>query len=124
MTPVDDLNVGDHVAVVGFKGRSHCRQCGDYSGTPHQITAISLPFIALNDGNEVQSIDIRVWELKRLSIDYVAVFKGEATRQIVDPYACPRCGDRYCEKLVKRKWRWFCRTCHYDGGIANKEPNK
>ena len=141
MTPIDDLNVGDIVCVVDYKGPKHCRHCGDFSGHPHTIEAISLPFLALDDGNENHSLDVRIWAVKRVSQEYAAAMFGgnrqerrpRAKPQKIDPMTCPRCHDRYIERLAivqqanktkKNEWRWWCRTCHHDGGPANKRPNQ
>ena len=131
LTPVDDLNVGDTVAVVGHKA-AH-KRCGDFSGHPWVVMAISLPFIALHDGNEVQSLDVRAWDVKKISKDYAHAMSGSLETVSIPPAiaedVCPNCGDRYCERLVevgkrkRRQWNWYCRTCHHDGGSAAKAPN-
>lgn len=135
MTPVDDLNVGDIVCVVEYKGPKHYRNCGDFSGHPHTVEAISLPFLALNDGSETHSLDVRIWAVKRVSKEYATSMLGgmrerptRARRQKPDPMTCPHCHDRYIERMeeigTKLEWRWWCRTCHHDGGPANKRPNQ
>ena len=130
MTPVDDLNVGDTVAVINNK--YHHRKCGDFSGRPWVVVAISLPFLALHDGAEVQSLDVRAWDVKKVSTQYAQAMTGTletvVVPAVIDPYTCLQCGDRYCERMytVKKKnqWRWWCRTCHHDGGISSRAPNQ
>lgn len=141
MTPIDDLNVGDLVCVVEYKGPKHCRHCGDFSGHPHTIEAISLPFLALNDGGEMHSLDVRVWSVRRVTKEYArAMYHGEVQprdkRQKPDPMTCTRCGDRYIERMSamvgsdkpngksKLEWRWWCRSCHHDAGPTNKQPER
>lgn len=130
MTPVDDLNVGDTVAVVGHKAQH--RRCGDFSGRPWVVLAISLPFLALHDGEEIQSLDVRAWDVKKVTIQYAQAMRGTLETvevpAVIDLYCCPQCGDRYCERMYtikkKNQWRWWCRTCHHDGGPAKLAPNQ
>lgn len=127
MTPIDDINVGDTIAVVGCKMQHRLK---DFTGIPHTVIAISLPFLALDDGGIVRTLDVRVWEVKKVGRHYVEVMNGgdgERQRRVKkekpDPMSCRNCGDRFCERLFGRTWRWWCRTCHTEGGPVNKAPN-
>lgn len=130
-TPIDDINPGDVVAVCDYKGLRRAGMDGDFSGTPQIVLAVSLPFLALNDGSETRALDTRTWAVQKLSTQFVQVMtQRQVEVQQSDPYACPRCGDQYAEKLTapskrgKTSWRWWCRTCHFDGGPASAAPNK
>lgn len=126
-TPIDDIDVGDVIAVSELKDMPDAR--GEFSGAPHVVMAISLPFLALNDGERIVSLDVRRWGVQKLSTQFVEVMTNRTMLRSstpIDPYACKQCGDRYVEKMTNEKkprWRWWCRSCHHDGGPANKAPN-
>lgn len=130
MTPIDDINIGDTIAVVGCK----IRKIHDFTGIPQTVVGISLPFLAIDDGSELRTLDVRVWEVKKLGQHYVNVVrddvqtpvkrrKQQKQQQQQDPMQCRNCGDQFCERLVGRVWRWWCRNCHTDGGPADKAPS-
>jgi hypothetical protein len=90
MTPVDDLKEGQWITVVGNRHldaqdddddsgapfnpfdftRPSRRQKPSYSGAPVKIVAISLPFIAVADGRGVDTLDMRVWQVKKVTKKY------------------------------------------------------
>jgi hypothetical protein len=99
MTAVDDLKVGMFVAIVGDyepKGWREPEMSPFFSmcygeptkpkpratGQPLQIVAISLPFLAVTDGEKKYPIDVRECQLQRLSPAYVrAMMEQKATKK-------------------------------------------
>ncbi len=85
-THVENLEVGDWITIVkdrlegeedaiNFFGMPTGRKTQpSYSGKPCQVVGISLPFLALRTGNEVMGLDIRRYEVQRLSLEYVRAF--------------------------------------------------
>ena len=112
MTPVDDLNVGQWITVIGHE------IIDMYGGMPFEIRAIDLPFIAVRDASgKVGAIDARVTEMKVMSAAYVDAFRpgldtDACRRTEATPLGnCDRCGQRLIQRLVDRKWVNFCRDC-------------
>jgi hypothetical protein len=117
-TAVDDLKVGEHIAVVEDKRDWDDRErASTFNGKPLKILAISLPFLSVSDGQRVFAIDVRAWGVRRLDKKYVKVMAEEAPKRKKkikpDPKTCPRCGERMVERLDQSVERWFlvCRSC-------------
>lgn len=144
MTPIDDLHVGQWIAIVedkvepkiGIFGYAHQRNV--VSGQPLQIIAISLPFLAVTDGQMRFAIDVREMAVKKLHRKYVEVMKGrwideEHSREGVAEIhesrpntstegMCPYCGDRLIQRLGEdRAWYLFCRECGFQGSRGKDE---
>ena len=94
-TPVDDLKIGDWVALVAQKNlrtkydeddqfglfATQSQRQPDFNGRPAKIVAISLPFIAVwyegSDFNAgIDTVDVRRFELKKLNKHYVKIMKN------------------------------------------------
>lgn len=81
MTPVDDLHVGQWIAVVGHVEQEEAddpwsqmfggRRKAIFDGKPLKILAISLPFICVTDGYNRAGLDMREVRVKKLSKSYV-----------------------------------------------------
>lgn len=130
MTPIDDLNVGDVIAVVCRKSMPDDEE--GFTGQPLRILAISLPFIACTDEEMCCSIDLRAWGVQRMTPEYymaVRAFKQarEDCRDCQDEEKpeewddlCKRCGDRLVQRVILKpegsEWHYYCRQCEFDGG--------
>lgn len=143
-TPIDDLHVGQWIAVVGDKVEPEPNMFGYayrrdvVSGQPLQIIAISLPFLAVTNGHMRFAIDVREFDVKLLHRKYVEMMKGhwideEHSREGVaekpkpEPTKstegmCPVCGDRLIRRLGDdRCWHLFCRECGFQGSRGKDE---
>ncbi|MGA9669963.1 MAG: hypothetical protein WBQ94_12185 [Terracidiphilus sp.] len=120
----DDVKVSQLVAVVKHR-------CGDpacdheCSGRPFKVVSMSYPFVVLEDciDGERLSLDLRNWELGKVSAGYVKALAGEVGRRTVkelkpvedrtDHKRCIRCGDQLVQRMEKRgrQWCWYCRQC-------------
>lgn len=136
MTPVDDLNVGDWIAVVDQLVdpepsqspwemiTANCRPT--YDGSPWRIKAISLPFIAVTDGKRNCALDVRRWAVQRVSKKYAdsmygkPAVKKKRVRVVVEEHnpqadECPKCRQRLVQRLIfengEGHWREMCRSC-------------
>ena len=131
MTPIDSLKVGHWVAVVRDKTIPEGLPPEvkiSYSGQPVNIVAVSLPFLAVFDGEKIDAIDVREYEVQRVSNRYVKAMlmkppesSQDGPEGKTDPNACPRCGERLVQRLTQRKesqgeWRAFCANCKLDAG--------
>lgn len=128
----DDVQVGQLVAVV----KHRCSQGGDcdaqFTGAPFRVVQVSLPFAVLEDCSDGSRcpIDLRQWELGRVSREYVAALLGTAARprrrrteesESDDVHKrCVRCGERMVQRLVRRCWKWHCEQCKVDGEAVVK----
>lgn len=125
MTTPDDLDPGMFIAVTGSKNGDD--EFDFYDGEPLKVCAISLPFIAVDDGEMVYAIDARRVIFQKVSRRYAramrdglsfsrprAVFPNESTPP--SPYDCPRCGCRM--KRRKRAgnphWMVSCPECSFE----------
>lgn len=126
MTAVDDLEVGQWVAItqeydpqVGFFGG----QINNVTGTPLKILAISLPFICVKDaGDKEWALDVRRFSLQKLSEEYVAAMQGKSPEEMkpaeqkVGPYGnCPICREPLKHRLLEgeREWKYVCDGCDF-----------
>lgn len=107
------------------------------AGQPLQVRALSLPFVALSDGEQVFPVDTREAELRILHRKYVKTMKdfivddqgimvvpdtasAPQIREAVvrDTKSCPNCGHRMVERLqVPSTWILACRQCGFEGSI-------
>ena len=109
MTPIDDLSVGDFVAITKEHAECDCMECRNirYDGNPLLIQAISLPFMLVYDGKGMESIDLRYFEVVKLDKKYVnklikhtrdtlgiAVGRmiSSISKELQHTGKCPRCG--------------------------------
>lgn len=132
MTPIDDLNVGDFVAVVGCK-RLPVNAWGqpiegEYHGKPYRILEICLPFLCVAEGEHVTTIDVRQWEVQRVSKRYAKLMESVGPRSRrqrkkdkPDPRNCPRCGCRMRQEHLNDNWRLICPECKWDGGLVETQ---
>jgi predicted RNA-binding Zn-ribbon protein involved in translation (DUF1610 family) len=149
MTAPDDLKPGIFVALVGYK-REHTVQRGfllldvgpdqvHYDGRPLEILETSLPFLAVTDGRKTFAVDLREWDVKRVSKRYAQAMWPEkegqrqgrgpgrrrqriSRQEPVETHTCPRCGTRMVERLslstIPDQHGWFlvCPQCDYNAG--------
>jgi len=98
MTPIDDIRVGMWIAVCGNK---HNSDACDFLGKPMEVLAVSLPWLCVTGP---RSIDLRCWEVQRVTPQYVRAMQGAKYRRkqrpVDDPSRCPRC---HYSPMV-RKW--------------------
>ena len=143
MTAIDDLKPGMWIAVTGkreedapdyqdfpfFGGQ---RKSHVFDGFPLRILAISLPFIAVDRGGSVQSIDVRKFTVTRMNRSYVNVAaefepsiklkRKRRKKEKPDPRACPRCVANIIQRRVispdpaKQAWFNVCSGCGFDQG--------
>jgi len=143
MTPIDDLKVGDYVAVVNSKAPCRTDFFGndrphEYDGKPFRIQAISLPFLALEWGEHVLSLDVRAHEVQKVSWRYAKALTPNGSQEAVlttprkkkrrkrDKSLCPRCGERLIQRLttgvlMKNIWVLVCSNddCGFEAGPVN-----
>lgn len=128
----DDLKKGMIVTVVGRKVEPPDpppwvfapRRPEEFSGNPVEVVAVSLPFVAVTNGERTFSIDLRCWVLGRVSRAYrdamsdsVPASRRRKKRrpEKPDPSRCVNCGDRLAQVLRDRKWYYYCRHCRKAG---------
>ena len=119
----DDVKVGQLVAVV--KHRCGSNDCdADHSGRPHKVVSVSLPFAVLEDCETAERcpIDLRVWELGKVSRQYVKSMTDCVRKTDCDDddererdghKRCVRCGERLVQRLGTHggAWYWWCNEC-------------
>lgn len=127
MTPVENLKIGNFVAVVRSRGTEAraeemwSRPQVRYDGEPLEVQAISLPFMAVsNSDGDIFSLDMRDVEVQKLNHRYVA-WMQEATGRMEfressgrpeSHDGCPRCGGMLRQRLTAdRQWRNICSEC-------------
>jgi predicted RNA-binding Zn-ribbon protein involved in translation (DUF1610 family) len=124
MTTPDDLDRGMYIALTGDKGDEEIDPFLD--GEPLRVMAVSLPFIAVSDGDVTFAIDNRQVTYQKLTKEYVRAMRGGSYRRreccppsavaAATPYDCPRCGRR----LRRRKtgsdpnWKLHCQDCGFE----------
>lgn len=140
MAHVDDLEVGDQVAVTAFRRRvRRSRPFGDgadeelewdeldCSGEPLEILAIALPFLAVvNRLGERGILDVRNVKVAASNARVVRALSGElqprrsqaevreAKRDAVAAKRCGYCGGKMSERLlnsIRGEWGLVCPTC-------------
>jgi hypothetical protein len=121
MTPVENLKVGHWVAIVDCKVRR--RQEFPIDGRPWQVASISLPFVCLADGQYMFSLDVRSYDLQRLTTHYVkriidtsqCPHSPEHPTEPASRGLCPLCGTKLAEVLSGGMWMFTCRQCGFRG---------
>jgi hypothetical protein len=142
MTAVDDLKPGMWVAVIAKREeespvysdfpffsqpKSHV-----FDGFPLRILAVSLPFVAVDRGGSVQSIDIRKFTVQELNRQYVNVAaefmpaikvkRKRRRKEKPDDRQCQRCGARIIQRRMisadpaKQSWFYVCSGCGREQG--------
>jgi hypothetical protein len=91
----------------------------DFSGRPLMVLAVSLPFVAVRDGDMTTTVDTRFWELGKVSEEYANAMMGVSPQEPERPdeSACPQCGTRLCQRNLRGAWRMWCRECKYEGSV-------
>jgi hypothetical protein len=143
MTPVDDLQVGQWIAIVGAKdaepefslfGMCRPKSRDVVTGQPLKIVAMSLPFVAVTDGYRRFPIDVREIQVKKLDPKYVKAMKAKQSEWEPDGFAvpepekpksestgrhglCPMCGDRLIQRKSDGDWFLACRQCGFQGTL-------
>lgn len=129
-TPVDDLQVGDYIAVVASNEKQPGswrgpQPTGGMSGIPCKILGISLPFLAVQGPYNCRTytIDVRAWQVRRVTKKYAMLFFRQARKQQAQTEPeqrpagpichCCRCGSKLIERLEKSAWVKLCRECGY-----------
>lgn len=114
MTQIDDLSVGMWVAITGLKFEPPESPFGPthhgFDGKPAQITAISLPFLCVYDGQRYGTIDVRAYELQKVNARYVKEMakmfaqpkrKRRQKQAPVESMACPQCKTTMQKNVVQ-----------------------
>ena len=135
-TPIDDLKVGQFVAVVGTRQAPPRDWTGvemepTYNGIPWEVVSISLPFLCVSFGGKTVALDTRVLDFVKVSRHYFDGMRGakcpqardkarkSRRRQKPDPGRCVRCGELFRQTMSKKTnfvWRKVCPNCGLDGG--------
>ena len=147
---LDDLRVGKWVAIESDAAEPVENPFGDYSffgrqakkgslvnGQPLQIKAISLPFLAVTDGNHRFSLDTREVRVCLLDSKYVKAMTQEkpvgtkargvavperrrkkkpATQVQTTCRICPECQAILREVNQSGEWFFRCNECGFLGG--------
>lgn len=117
MTP-DDLDVGMLVTPIKHRcsDRRNCVQ--EFSGHPFRVVVISMPFAILEDCNDLTrtSVDLRVWELGKISREYVESLVG---RQLKVVPHCEKCCEPMTERRCGKRVRWVCAKCKTRGEFVD-----
>lgn len=137
---VENLRPGDFIVVIGDRDREAHRpttpfmaifECErrplaeDLTGVPLKVLAVEPPFVCITDGETREAIDIRRWQIRKVSRAYVRAMSSSAEedakafqvrgpRPKPDPKACPRCSERLVERMKAGKkpvWVITCRNC-------------
>lgn len=140
MTPIDSLKVGDFITIVARKQAAEVDCWGNrreykFDGIPVEVMEISLPFIAIANHDHIGTVDVRLWEVQRVTKKYAELFLAEDRERATqttfqkkkhkkpkpDKSLCFRCGSKIIQKLSKeREWRCVCCDCGFDFGLAPK----
>ncbi len=84
-TPIESLRPGNYVAIVGIKGKIAKCITPVLSGEPFRVEKFSLPFVAVkNFSGEVFALDVRQYDLQKLSRGYVGVMRAAALSKLDD----------------------------------------
>lgn len=137
MSRVDDLNVGDYVAVTAVEGDYETRR-GEPICTrePILILAISLPFVAVRDTSNCKvSIDTRVVVLQKLSKEYARVFiqgKCKAKSKKIEDInfksnhpmcRCEPIHNPHLPEAVVISGQLLCPKCRDEGNVLSRQGN-
>lgn len=121
---VDDIKPGDWLAISAL--RTPSEEEHRFNGLPFRVKAISLPFLAVQSESRTYAIDVRRCVFTLVSAAYARALSSMPAKprkkrkklEEPDERACPRCGDRLCQRFssVLGVWCIYCRECGYDGG--------
>jgi len=111
MTPIDDLRVGQWIAVCSDRMTKGRERYASFTGEPCEIVAISLPFIAvwIPRPGRGDTIDVRRYGVVRLDRKYVRVMlqmpledspKDEDHEEQEQESLCPICGHKLSQRMV------------------------
>lgn len=143
MTHVDDINVGEFIVVTKwllyeeyddstFPPRRN--PIPMYTGQPHEVVGIGLPFLSLRDKDgDISTLDTRAFAFQKVPKDYMQsvldkdvesinhgkLLKQEPKLQESKEKLCPLCQQTLQERQVmgESKWQWVCRPCGFVGYI-------
>lgn len=141
MNAVDDLHVGNWIALSGDKHEpSQSHWFGPpppsihYSGEPCQIIAISLPFLCvwLPKHDKADTIDVRRYNVVKLHRTYVRRMlelptltvpnlTDDVSAELIDEGGdglCPNCGHSLRERMIAGDeigWHLHCIECGFKG---------
>lgn len=136
MVHIENLKIGDYVTPVEDHweqdSENPFRQKTVFDGRPYMVIAISFPFVAIENGGKVISIDVRRFGLTKLNKQYAQATLGATGGKVPtgrrkkiktkrDPRDCIRCGERMVQRIPKdnnpgRLWHRVCPTCGFDHG--------
>lgn len=152
MSHIENFRIKDWVVILSIKEEEDTefgfmpvrRRKRNYpiNGRPLRIVAMSMPFVAVTDGEKRFSLDIRDCELGKVSQQYVRAFhqtnridaetqevyfikeqgviKSKKEKKKDQRGCCPTCGYRLRERLKGPGiWIWFCKQCGFEGGQTN-----
>ncbi len=158
---VENLKVGEYIAILScyekreeatddamaMFGFSRRQQRTGFDGRPLEILAIHIPWIAVHDGINTFTIDLRVWGVRKVSTRYAQAIRGSIREPIrvsgeigvsrvgrrrrkkekPDKSLCPRCQSKMIQRQVitpdpnKKGWFVICPTCGFDNGKVATE---
>ena len=139
---VDDLKIGQWVTIIESYevAYNHFEECIIFNdmvtGAPLKVIAISLPFVVVSDGKYRFPIDSRECTFGRISPQYVKSLRGvkrkrghlvveekqRGSKITRDAKACPNCGERMIERLIRYgAWKLLCKDCGFEGGLPPQE---
>ena len=145
---IDDLQVGQWVAIEhdlaandqpnDFWG--NCQRESRVDGMPLKILSISLPFVAVTDGQSRFVLDSRELVLcrldkrfvksltstPRLATDHGSFVITNQPRQAQEQppeRACPVCHERLIERFAGGVWLLACRQCGFTGGRGSRSES-
>lgn len=134
MTPVDDLKIGQWIAVCSERdGNTFCetpsKTGNSFSGEPVKILAISLPFLCvwLPQQKCVDTIDVRRQGVVKLNKTYVfkmslprVDFRGLVIENKSCNKSCPACGDMLLQEMAatnETELHYYCQACGFTGSV-------
>lgn len=138
MTPLDDLRPGMWVALVTCKKDQQLTFPGvrrslwvepediQFDGFPWKIISISLPFLCVEGRGRRTAIDVRDWEVKKLTRQYAKAMlgvehrSGTASAELPTGH-CPRCGTKLIQRRIgEGQWIPVCPECDQSRPPAKK----
>jgi hypothetical protein len=87
-----EIRVGDFVCIVDIRpGSSYApSNVPTFDGVPFEVTAVDLPFVLLADGARRFAVDVRGFELKLATSQYVRAYRHpgyDQSRSRFAPYS-------------------------------------
>lgn len=105
----------------------------EFDGEPLEVLSVALPFIAVTNGGDRFSLDLRECDVLQVNRQYVearrdprhfsgkkAVTGKKQRKEKKDSNGCPRCGTRMIQRIREKQnvWTIVCPTCGYEPPFA------